>query len=35
LKEGSHLGPFFIIKNGSWGFEPSKKGDTLSDAFFR
>ena len=24
LKEGSHLGPFFIIKNGIWGFEPER-----------
>ena len=24
LKEGSHLGPFFIIKNGGWGFEPER-----------
>lgn len=25
FEEGSHLGPFFIIKNGGWGFEPSKR----------
>ena len=24
LKEGSHLGPFFIIKKGIWGFEPER-----------
>ncbi len=24
FKEGSHSGPFFINKKGSWGFEPSK-----------
>ena len=25
LKEGFHLGPFFIIKKGIWGFEPQKR----------
>jgi hypothetical protein len=35
LKEGSHLGPFFIIEKGRWGFEPSKKEGILSDAFFQ
>ena len=24
FEEGSHLGPFFIIKNGGWGFEPER-----------
>lgn len=24
FEEGSHLGPFFIIKNGSWGLESER-----------
>ena len=24
FEEGPHLGPFFIIKNGGWGFEPER-----------
>ena len=24
FKEGSHLGPFFIIEKGRWGFEPER-----------
>lgn len=35
LKKGPIWGPFFIIKNGGWGFEPSKKGGILSDTSFQ